>query len=344
MRLQFQQLAESLKRPPRPVYLICGDEPLQLGEAAGLIREAASRDGYEEREVLEADGGFDWNRLGLAAQSLSLFARRRLIELRLSSAKVGREGSEAVRAYCAAPPEDLLLLIIAPAIESRELKTRWVQDVERIGVLLRVRPLEGRRLVEWVERRLRERGLLPGAGAAAMLAEHVEGNLLAADQEVEKLFLSFGAGRLEAKQLAEAISDCSRFSLFDFTDAALAGERGRTHRVLSGLLAEGTPPPLVLWALARELRLLARAAHRARQGRAGLEAFFAEERLWEARRSQLRSALGRLSPSALQSLLARCAGVDRQIKGLAPGDPWLTLAELADDLAVGGSPSGPRVR
>jgi DNA polymerase-3 subunit delta len=335
MRLQFSQLAGSLRRPPAPVYLITGDEPLQLGEAVRMVRTAARNHGYEEREILEADGGFDWSLLQMAAQSMSLFSSRKLIEVRLSTSKIGRAGGEAVRAYCAAPPADHLLLVVAPALEYKELKARWVQVMERSGVLVQVRGLDGRHLIEWIEGRLRERRLEPGPGVPAMLAERVEGNLLAADQEIEKLVLILGEGPLEAEQLARAISDSSRYDIFDFTRSAVAGDRVRMHRVLRGLEAEGTPEPLVLWALARELRLLAQAAFSARAGSQALEAFFAAERVWESRRPPLRAALRRLSAHRLHELLRRCAAVDRQIKGLAPGDPWLSLAELGDALARG---------
>lgn len=299
-----------------------------------MVRDAARRSGFEEREILEVDGNFDWGRLTAAAQSMSLFADRKLIELRLASAKIRREGGDAVRAYCAHPVDGNLLLIVAPSLEYRELKAKWVQAVERSGVLLQVRRVEGERLVVWIEHRLRERGLQPRPGVAATLAERVEGNLLAAAQEVEKLTLLYGEGPLDTERLARAISDSSRFDLFDVPDAALAGDRARMHRVLDGLAAEGMAAPLVLWVLAREARLLARAAFAARSG--ALESFFDAEHVWNNRRGPLRSALQRLSAASLQGLLARCALADRQIKGLDPGDPWLTLQDIGDALAASG--------
>jgi len=335
MRIQFQQLGATLQRGLAPVFLICGDEPLQLGEAVQMVRDAARRNGFEEREILEVEGQFDWNRLGAAAQTMSLFSNRKLIEVRLSSAKIGREGGAAMREYCAHPIKDNLLLVVASGLEYKELKAKWVQAVERAGVLLQVRALEGRRLADWIDHRLRERGLLPGRGVAAMLAERVEGNLLAAAQEVEKLALLHGEGALNAEQLTRAISDSARFDLFDVTNAALAGDRPRTQRVMNGLAAEGTPEPLVLWVLARDIRLLAQAAFAARGGRTALESFFAAEHIWEGRRGPLRATIKRLSPPLLQELLARCALVDRQIKGLEPGDPWLNLSCIGDVLAGG---------
>ena len=250
MRIQFQQLAASLERALAPVYLLCGDEPLQLGDSTQMVRQAARTRGFEERELLEVDAGFDWGRLTAAAQAMSLFSSRKLIELRLS-ARMGREGSDALRAYCDRPADDNLLLVVAPELGHKELKAKWVQAVDRAGVLLQVRPLDGARLVAWIERRLRERGLKPGRGVAPMLAERVEGNLLAAAQEVDKLSLLHGDGSLDADRLGRDISDSSRFDLFDVAEAALAGDRARIHRVIDGLAAEGVAPALVLWVLAR---------------------------------------------------------------------------------------------
>jgi DNA polymerase-3 subunit delta len=338
MRIQYQQLAANLERGPAPVYLVCGDEPLQLGEAAGMVRQAARRHGFEERELLEADANFDWGRLIEAAQALSLFCTRKLIELRLSGARIGRDGGGAVSGYCERPAPDNLLLIIAPALEYKELKAKWVQAVERAGVLVQVRQIEGRQLPAWIEQRLRGQGLVPGPGVAALIAERVEGNLLAAAQEVEKLSLLYGEGPLDAERLGRAIADSSRFDLFDVPAAALAGDRLRMHRVLDGLAAEGVAPALALWAMARELRMLAEASFAARQGGAAFNAVLDAHRVWESRRAPVRVLLKRLPLVRLQGLLVGCAAVDRQIKGLEPGDPWRALARIGDELA-GGEPA-----
>lgn len=331
MRIQLQQLAPSLTRSLAPVYLICGDEPLQLGDGAKAVRDAARARGFEERELLEVESGFDWGRLAAAADALSLFSTRKIIELRLGSARIGREGSDAVRAYCRNPAEDNLLLILAPGLEWKELKAKWVQELDRTGVVLQVRQIEGPRLVAWIEQRLRERGLRPGPGAAALLSERVEGNLLAAAQEVEKLWLLFGEGDLDRDRLATAISDSARYDLFDLTGAAVSGERARVQRIVKGLAAEGTAPALVLWVLARELRMLASVSHAAPRG--GTAAAFRAHGVWASRQGAVMSALKRLSTAQLQGLVARCALADRQIKGQAIGDPWQELAVIADDLA-----------
>jgi len=335
LRLQFQQLAAALARALAPVYLVCGDEPLQLAEAADKIREAARAQGFEEREILDADAAFDWGRLAAAGSAMSLFCSRKLIELRASSARIGREGSEAVRAYCRDPSPDNLLLILAPGLERQELKAKWVEDVERTGVLLLVRPIAGRALTAWIEQRLAERDLRPEPGVAALLAERVEGNLPAAAQEIEKLGLLYGEGGLDRVRLMSAIADSARYDLFDLTDAASSGNRARVQRILKTLEAEGTAPALVLWALARELRMLAAVAYAAAGGNTA--AALRAHNVWESRQALVLSAVKRHTTAGLQALVARCAAIDLTIKGLAPGDPWQGLALVGDDLAAGGT-------
>jgi len=334
MRIQAHQLADNLERQLAPVYLLCGDEPLQLGEVATEVRDRARARGFEERELLEQETGFEWGRLTAAAAARSLFCDRRLIELRLTFPRIGREGSEAVRAYCRQPAADNLLLILAPGLERKELQARWVQDLDRIGILLQVWPIEGRRLVGWVEQRLRARGLDPEPGVAELLSERVEGNLPAAAQEVEKLWLLHGEGRLSREQLVDAISDSARYDLFNLPDAALNGNRARVHRILTALEAEGTAPALVLWALARKLRMLTAVSHAARRGET--DTAFRAHNVWRTRQSPVLAALRRLPTEHLQDLMVRCATADRVVKGLTTGDPWPALAIIADDLASAG--------
>lgn len=339
MRIPFPQLAANLASGGvAPVVMICGDEPFQIGEAATLVRQAARERGYREREVLEVEGQFDWAQLAAAALSRSLFAGQKLIELRLASGKIGRDGGEAVRAYCARPRPEHRLLILAPNLDYQELKAKWVQTVEQTGLLLQVQALTGQRLVDWIGQRLRAQGLVPGPEVAAMLAERVEGNLLAAAQEVDKLALLQGPGPLTAEQLGRAIADSARFDLFAIPDAALAGDRARMYRIIQGLAAEGTAEPLVLWVLAREVRLLARAAFAARDGTRTLDAFLTAERVWQNRQGPFKALLRRLPATFPPLLLGHCALADRQIKGLAPGDPWLTLTAIGDALAGGPPP------
>ncbi|NKN32741.1 DNA polymerase III subunit delta [Marichromatium bheemlicum] len=336
MRLRFNQLQAQLERGLAPVYLLGGDEPFQLDEAARLIRAAARRAGFAEREVLDQDSGFDWHRLGATADALSLFSSRKLIELRLNSARIGKEGGAAVREYCARPCADNLLLILAPGLERKELKARWVGAVEACGAVLQVWPLKGRELEQWVEQRLRAAGFAPGSGVAALLAERAEGNLLAASQEIEKLRLLGEPGPLGLDDLLGTLADSARFDLFALTDAALAGDRARVQRILAVLRAEGSAESLVLWVLARELRMLAEAAEAIARQRSPAPVL-AAHRVPRPRVAMVERALRGRPPRRFNGLLRRCAEADLAIKGLAPGDPWQRLAAIADDLARGGA-------
>jgi DNA polymerase-3 subunit delta len=237
MRLRFTQLPEHLARGLSPVYLICGDEPFQLGEAARLIRTAARTAGFDEREVLDQDAQFDWGALGASASAMSLFSQRKLIDLRLSSGKIGKDGSAALRAYCARPCPDNLLLVTAPGLERKELENQWVKSLDTVGAVVQVWPLKGRELAQWLSQRLTAAGFVPEPGAAELLAERVEGNLMAAVQEIEKLRLLREPGPLPLEDLLGTLADSARFDLFALTDAAVAGDRARVHRVLAVLRA-----------------------------------------------------------------------------------------------------------
>jgi DNA polymerase-3 subunit delta len=332
MRLRFTQLPEHLARGLSPVYLICGDEPFQLGEAARLIRTAARTAGFDEREVLDQDAQFDWGALGASASAMSLFSQRKLIDLRLSSGKIGKDGSAALRAYCTRPCPDNLLLVTAPGLERKELETQWVKSLDAVGAVVQVWPLKGRELAQWLGQRLTAAGFVPEPGAAELLAERVEGNLMAAVQEIEKLRLLREPGPLPLEDLLGTLADSARFDLFALTDAAVAGDRARVHRVLTVLRAEGVAETLVLWVLARDLRMLAEAAGaKARTGSPA--AVFAGHRVPRPRQDGVERALARLQPGLLRGLLQACARIDRAIKGLGPGDPWHGLEVIADRLA-----------
>jgi DNA polymerase-3 subunit delta len=316
MRLRFPQLQDQLARGPTPVYLVCGDEPYQLGEAARLVRESARKAGFDEREVLDQDGAFDWGALGASAASMSLFSARKLIELRVSSAKLGKDGGAAMRAYCERLCPDNLLLMVAPALDRKELETQWAAAVDKVGAVVQVWPLKERELIQWLGERLRAVGLQPGPGVAELLAERVEGNQLAAAQEIEKLRLLREPGPLVLDDLLGNLADSARFDLFALTDAALAGERARVQRILSVLRGEGTADALVLWVLARELRMLAEAAG-ARARQESPARVFATHRVPRGRQDTVERALRRLPVARLRGLLHRCARIDRTIKGLA---------------------------
>jgi DNA polymerase-3 subunit delta len=337
MRLKFNELSTHLSRGLAPLYLVCGDEPYQLGEAASLIREAARRVGFVEREILDPDANFDWSALAAAADSMSLFSTRKVIELRIGGARLGKDGAAALHAYCERPCADNLLLIVAPALDRKELQAHWVKELDAVGTVVQVWPLKGQDLVRWLAARLKGVGLHPGPGVAELIAERAEGNVLAAVQEVDKQRLLHDPGPLALSDLLGTLADSARYDLFALTDAALSGDRPHTQRVLAGLRAEGTADVLVLWVLARELRMLNEMAVASAAGRSSAAG---AARLPPHRAQAIRQAVSRLSPTLLRSLLHQCALVDQSIKGLAAGDPWHRLAVITDTLAAGGYRAG----
>ncbi len=331
MRLRIEQLDSHLKKGLAPVCLISGDEPLQCGEAADAVRAAARAQGFEERIVLEHDPQFNWDQLTAEAENLSLFARQRLIELRLSSTKIGAEGSRALCDYLARPPDQTLLLITAPKLDRSQQSSKWVKAIDKAGVWLAVWPVDNRQLPGWIAARMRNRGLNPDREAAALLAERVEGNLLAAVQEIEKLLLLHGAGPVTADQVASAIADSARYDVYGLVDALLLGDLRHGLRMLAGLRAEGTYPSVVLWALAREIRLLATLATQ----RAQLAQAMTRHGVWAKRKPIVQKGLQRLDARQWRRLLRECARADRMIKGAALGDPWLLLRQIATRMAGG---------
>jgi DNA polymerase-3 subunit delta len=333
MRLEPDKLEDSLRRPPARAYLLFGDEPLQLAEAADAVRAAARAHGFSERTCLDADAQSDWSALEHAAASLSLFAERRLVEVRLAGEGVGADGAKAIRRYCDLAADDVLLLIIAPRLDWKTLSSKWAQALDAAGVIVQVRQPQGRRLQQWLLARLRRAGFQPTDEALALLAERVEGNLLAAAQEIEKLGLLREPGTLDAEALLAGVYDSARYDLFDLTNAAVAGDRARVDRVLRALHAEGTAAPLVLWVLARELRKLAAIAF-AQANRGDIAAALREHKVPESRRSATLTAVRRLPLRRLWQLLARCADADLAIKGRSSAEPWALLGEIADGLAT----------
>ena len=332
MRLRNDQLTAQLKRALAPVYLLSGDEPLQMREAADEIRRAARQQGFSEREVLDQSSGFDWSALNVAAESLSLFGDRRLWELRLSSAKVGAEGGKALTAYCERPAEDTVLLVTLPKLDKAQTNSKWLKAVDRIGAVIQVWPVEGGRLVPWIEQRLRKAGLVPEPGVVEMLADRVEGNLLAASQEIEKLLLLQGEGVVTQGQLAQAVADSARFDVFGLLDTLLAGDAAKGLRMLTALQAEGVASAVVLWALSREIRALAEMAYELEQGRNIIQVMTAF-RVWEKRKPLVKKALASSGTAHWRNLLTRCADTDQAIKGLSRSDPWLLLRNLAQGVS-----------
>jgi len=315
-----------------PIYVVAGDEPLLAIEAADAIRAAARSAGYAEREVLHADARFDWSRLTASASGLSLFAEKRIVELRLPGGRPGKAGGEALRSFAQAPPEDLLVLVSLPRLDRDTRRSGWATALEHAGVWIDVEPVERSALPDWIGRRLARNQQRAGREALEFIADRVEGNLLAAHQEIGKLALLYPAGELTLAQITDAVLNVARYDVFALAPALLAGDGARALRLLEGLRAEGEPLPLLLWVVAEELRTVLRLQEAMAAGQP-VAAASRGLRLWGPREKLVPNAAQRLSAATLAALLARCADIDRLIKGLrAPGcdsDPWLELADVA---------------
>ena len=350
MALSPDQLEAGLARRLAPAYLIAGDEPLLTQECADAVRRRARETGCTEREVHHVERGFDWNALAADLASLSLFAGRRLVELRFRTPAAGEGGAEVLARFAAAPPDDVVLLCLAPKLDKRQQGAAWVKALAGAGEFVQVWPVDAPALPRWIDGRLRRAGLRADAEAVRLLADRVEGNLLAAHQEIEKLRLLHGAGEIDADDVRAAVADSARYDIFKLADAALAGQAGRALRILGGLRAEGMAIPQVLWPLARELRSLVRVRSLLDQGMAP-QAALARAGVWRNRAGLVQRAVGRHDARALRALVRQAALVDRLAKGALPGnvvrlpaglagasaqrlvDPWLELAELLRALA-----------
>ena len=256
MKLRPDQLAANLKRQLSPVYIVSGDEPLQNSECCDQIRARARQEGFSERHVFHVDKSFNWNDFLEIASSLSLFAEKQLIELRMPNGKPGDVGRKALQEYVSQPSLDNLLLIITDRLDGATQKAKWFKTLEHEGVFIPVWPIEPHKLPAWVASRLKTDGYSASYEALGLIAERVEGNLLAASQELEKLKLLAKNQRIDEDTVRETVSDNARYDVFQLADAALEGNVRQSVRILAVLKGEGIEPPVVLWMLAREIRLL----------------------------------------------------------------------------------------
>lgn len=327
MRVKPEQLAGHLKQGLAPLYLVFGDEPLLVQEAADAIRAAARREGYGERELFTVESGFSWQNLLASGSNLSLFAEKRIAELRMPTGKPGVEGSKTIEQYCSSLPPDTLTLVICPKLDKTQQNSKWFKALDGAGVAVQVFPVERPRLAEWIAGRLAGQNQRAERDALQFLADRVEGNLLAAHQEIRKLGLLYPEGALTFEQVKEAVLDVSRYDVFNLAEAMLAGETARYARVLEGLRGEGVAPTLALWALTQEIRTLARLALGQSRG-VSLAQGMRDARVWESRQGSVERALKRVSGGRLVAAVKHAAQLDRTIKGLERGDVWDELLQL----------------
>ena len=328
MQLRADELERHLARGLAALYVIHGDEPLQSLEAADAIRAKARSQGYAEREVLAAERSFDWSQLAASGASLSLFSSKKLIELRIPGGKPGTEGAAAIVQYCAALVADVLTIVSLPKLDRRAQDTAWFKALAQKGVLINTFQVERAQLPQWIAARLARQKQKADREALQFLADSVEGNLLAAHQEIQKLGLLFPPGELAFEAVRGAVLNVARYDAFKLNEAMLAGDTARLARMLDGLKSEGEAPPKLLWVLSEEIRAVAKV-------QAGMIAgvdpqqLYRNNRIWGTTHQQLvADAARRLKAAALAQALRHAARIDRTVKGLARGDVWDELLQL----------------
>jgi DNA polymerase-3 subunit delta len=333
LRLKAEQLETTLGRGLKGIYLISGDEPLLVGEAADAVRTAARAGGYQDRMVFFVERGFSWDELRTEAQSLSLFASRRLLEVRMPSGKPDK-GAALIEQLAADPPPDVVILMITDKLDRKAQETAWVQAIERHGVFVPIWPVESAALPSWLRARAGKLGVTLEPEAAELIVLRVEGNLLAAQQELEKLSLLAEGKPIGRELVLRSVADSARYDVFQLAGAAAVGDAKRALHILLGLKSEGVEPTLILWALLREIRGLwqARERERLRSNARGSS--------WNLAATPAAAALSRVRKLPLARLMVQSSRVDRIIKGQAQGDAWSALTGLTAAFA-GALQAGP---
>ncbi|TDQ35379.1 DNA polymerase III subunit delta [Thiopseudomonas denitrificans] len=328
MRLYPDKLGAQLRKDLLPIFLVSSDDPLLQRESCDAIRQACREQGFSERQVFHVERSFDWNSLREASASLSLFAEKRILELNMPGGKPGDSGAKVLLDYLERPAEDTLLLITVPRLDSSTLKTKWAKALMDSPVcgFVQIPVVTAEQLPAWLSQRLAKKGLSADAEVLQFISDRVEGNLLAAAQEIEKLVLLTDATHLDMETVQQSIADSARYDIFTLTDAMLAGDRVRSLRILNGLRSEGNEVPVILWALAREIRQLATLAAQVEQGQSVSQV---TSRVWPATRKPLvQQALQRQRASHWNQLLQSAQIIDEQAKGQQTGDPWLGLQQI----------------
>jgi DNA polymerase III subunit delta len=362
MQIKAEQLAAHLQQASskglRPIYTVWGDEPLLAQEAGDLLRVAARKLGYIERQVHTVAGAhFNWSALLGASQEMSLFSDKQLIEIRIPSGKPGKEGSVALQRYCEIMAEtasdDVLTVLQLPKLDRQQQQSAWFIALDQAGVMVRVDPVERKALPAWIAQRLsqqdqRVKGGVEGQQALDFFADRVEGNLLAAHQEVMKLGLLYPAGELSAAQIEAAVLNVARYDVFKLGEAVLAGQVGRALRMLQGLQAEGEAAVLVHWTLSEDIRALKRVKDAVTGGQP-LPMALRDARVWGAKERLFERIVPLLRPTALTELVQAAHICDGLVKGLRhphwPTDPWAGLQRLVlmvCELASGTSAHSPK--
>jgi len=332
LKLPLSQLSSHLERGLSRIYLVAADEPLLVAEATDDIRRAALGRGFDERRVHFVDRSSRWDNLTTESDNLSLFASRRIVELRMNSPRPGDAGAKAIRTLADSDdPDRIVIIAIQEKLDGNAQKSVWLKSIEQHGVVVDIRPVQRDDLPRFIAARAKRKGLTLDPKAAELLAERVEGNLLAADQELTKLALIVDGGSVDVAAVESAVATSARYDVFRLSDAVLAGDLGRALQVLQGLRSEDVHPTLVLWTLGREVMRLAALRHAASQGRS-VDALMGKLGIWQSQQPVFTRALRRYSDDALARLLHLTAQADRIVKGVERGPVWETVTALVLEL------------
>jgi DNA polymerase-3 subunit delta len=323
MKLQPDKFAQHAKSGLLPIYWCCGDEPLLVQEAGEALRSTAASQGFDERELHHVDSGFSWAETLISANSLSLFASRKIIEIRLKSGKLDEQAGKALTDYLANPNPDTIILLISAKPDRNATRGKGYKLVDKVGAIVTLWPIEGYQLLQWIEQRFQAAQLKADRDACQLLADRVEGNLLAAVQEIAKLKLLIDGDTVTASTIMQVVADSSRYTVFNLSDRMLTGNPADALKVLNGLRGEGTEVILILWALTREVRTLVQLA-----SSNNIHASFKQLRIFDRRQPTYTKALARISKKQSLDALDQCRHIDNMIKGAEQGNVWDELALL----------------
>ncbi len=329
MNVRPDQLPAIVTKKLYPVYMVSGEEPLQQMECLDLLRKHLREQDYLEREILDVDAQFDWSRLLEETANMSLFASRRIIEVRLPSAKPGRQGSQVIKDYLQNPAQDTVVIINAGKIDSNSKKSAWFKAVDQNGLVVQCWPVPIDKLSGWLRQRFLRRDMQADDEVLSYISQHVEGNLLAADQEIDKLYMLLGPGKVSYADVADAITSQSRFSVFELVDMLLKGNTKRVVKIVAGLKAEGIVPVLVNWALTKDIRLLTQVSMDA----SSVDYQLRRSGIWQSRADLFKLCLSRHNHRAFQMMLKRCAYIDAASKGMIDANEWDEIETLCVRMA-----------
>ncbi len=331
MAFPVEVLKSGLDKGLRPVYLVYGEEPQQMTEAIDLIRATAANKGFLERITLFADSRFDWAELRSALEVSPLFSDKTVVDLRLSGSQPNKAGSTILEEYLSQPSLDIVLLLSAEKLSKSVAKSAWFKLVRSSGVVQQFKPLLGRQLLDWLTQRAKQKGLNIERDSINLMAARVEGNLLAAAQEIDKLYLDFGNNKMTSAEIEQWVTDQSRYDVFAWVESTLEGKLSRCQRILHRMQLEGVAPALVVWGIARELRLLLKLSE---HGHKPDIAIIEKAGVWGKRKQSIQKALLRMDRATLLQAHGYCCYIDRVLKGVDQGDVWQCIGELCAMIAL----------